>query len=132
MITKLWYDNNLCGKEISNFKTTEIDISNKTFGLWTVLYKTDKRDIGGNIMWHCRCQCGIERDVNSAALRSGRSLSCGSHKNISKGNDKIKKLLQKANITFEIEKKFSTCKDKNYLPFDFYVDNSYLIEYDGS
>ena len=32
---------------------------------------------------------------------------------------------------YEIEKKFATCIDQRYLPFDFYVDNKYLIEYDG-
>jgi len=35
------------------------------------------------------------------------------------------------NIPFEIEKKFSSCKDIKELPFDFYVKSSYLIEFDG-
>lgn len=131
MITKIWHDNNLSGKIIANPKTTEIDLTNQTFGLWTALYKTDKRTSSGGILWHCRCQCGIERDVSGLSLRQGTSLSCGSHNNISKGNEKIKKLLQEANIPFELEKKFSSCKDRKELPFDFFVNNSYLIEYDG-
>jgi hypothetical protein len=112
-------------------KTSEIDLANKKFGLWSVLYKTNKRDKGGNIYWHCKCECGIERDVLSTSLRNGTSLSCGAHKNISKGNEKIKEILTEANISFEAEKKFNTCKDKKELPFDFYVNNEYLIEYDG-
>lgn len=36
-----------------------------------------------------------------------------------------------AGIVFETEKKFETCKDKKILPFDFFVNNEYLIEYDG-
>jgi hypothetical protein len=131
MITKVWYDANLTGKEVINKKTSEIDLANKKFGLWSVLYKTNKRDKGGNIYWHCKCECGIERDVLSTSLRNGTSLSCGAHKNISKGNEKIKEILTEANISFEAEKKFNTCKDKKELPFDFYVNNEYLIEYDG-
>lgn len=132
MITKLWYDAGLLNKIIENPKTTEKDITNQDFGLWHVLYKTDKRNAGGIIYWHCRCACGVEKDVLGSSLRMGLSLSCGHHKNISKGNEKIKILLQQANIPFEIEKTFPSCKDKNPLPFDFYVNNTYLIEYDGS
>ena len=43
-------------------------------------------------------------------------------------------LLLKNNISFECEKIFPTCKNPktNYpLRFDFFVDNKYLIEYNG-
>ena len=130
MITKVWYDANLKGKEIIN-KTSTIDLTNQIFGKWTVLYKTDKRNTNGGIYWHCRCECGKEKDVLSQSLRLGRSLSCGNHNNISRGNVKISEILDKNGIDYEVEKKFSTCIDKTYLPFDFYVENKYLIEYDG-
>lgn len=131
MITKIWYDNHLSGKIVENPSTTEKDITGQKFGKWTVLYKTNKRNAGGIIYWHCRCECGVERDVLGSSLRNGYSLSCGLHPNISKGNYKIAELLRAANIPFESEKTFSTCKDKKELPFDFYVNNQYLIEYDG-
>lgn len=131
MITKLWFDAGLIGKETIITNTTEIDLSNQTFGAWTVLYKTDKRSSNGNILWHCRCRCGIEKDISGASLRNGTSLSCGTHSNISKGNEKIKNILFAHNIPFEIEKTFDTCQDRRKLPFDFFVNNSYLIEYDG-
>lgn len=130
MITKLWYDAGLNGKSIETEKTTEIDITGQKFGQWTVLYKTDKRSANGSIYWHCRCKCGNEKDVISASLRNGTSLSCGLH-NVSKGNEKIRQLLEEAKIPFEAEKKFDNCKDKKELPFDFYVNNHYLIEFDG-
>ena len=130
MITKLWYDANLTGKTI-NSSTTEIDLTGQQFGKWTVLYKTDKRNAGGVIYWHCKCECGNEKDVLGTSLRQKRSLSCGLHNNISRGNVKISEILDNANINYEIEKKFDTCKDQTYLPFDFYIDNKYLIEYDG-
>lgn len=131
MITKIWFDNNLIGKDVNNIKTTEIDITNQDFGYWHVLYKTDKRNAAGVIYWHCRCKCGVEKDVLGTSLRSHTSLSCGNHSNVSKGNFKIMQLLKDANIPFETEKKFKTCKDQKEMPFDFYVNNSYLIEYDG-
>lgn len=131
MITKLWYDANLKGKVIENPNTTKIDLTGQTFGLWTVIKESNKRDNGGNVYWLCRCKCGVEKEISSASLRNGRSLSCGAHSNISAGNEKIKTILQKENIKFELEKKFPTCKDKKELPFDFYVNNEYLIEYDG-
>ena len=131
MITNLWYKNNLSGKETVIKKTSEINMTGQKIGKWTVLYKTEKRNAGGIIYWHCQCECGQEKDVLGTSLRQGKSLSCGNHTNISKGNTKISELLDEANIPYEIEKKFSTCKDKKELPFDFYVNNKYLIEYDG-
>lgn len=131
MITKIWYDANLKGKQRKYENTTEIDLTNQVFGKWTVLYKADKRNVSGVIYWHCKCECGKEKDVLGTSLRQGRSLSCGLHSNISRGNVKIADILDENNISYEVEKKFATCKDKTYLPFDFYINNKYLIEYDG-
>lgn len=43
-------------------------------GEWEVLYHVE-----GSFptKWHCRCSCGVERDVGAQALKEGRSLSCG-------------------------------------------------------
>lgn len=131
MITKIWYDANLKGKTVKNLKTTEVDITGQRFGKWTVLYKTEKRNAGGCIYWHCKCDCGKEKDVLGTSLRQGRSLSCGLHNNISRGNTKIAEILDMANINYEVEKKFCMCKDQKELPFDFFINNQYLIEYDG-
>ncbi len=131
MITKIWYDANLSGKQHINLDSQMIDITGKIFGKWTVLYKTNKRNTGGVIYWHCRCECGNEKDVLGTSLRAGRSLSCGLHSNISKGNVKIADILDQANIFYQTQKKFSTCKDIKELPFDFFINHEYLIEYDG-
>ena len=37
----------------------------------------------------------------------------------------------KMGLFMKQKKKFETCKDKSYLPFDFFVEDKYLIEYDG-
>lgn len=53
------------------------DLTGKQFNYWTVLYKSDKRSTGGGIYWHCKCRCGIEKDVLGQSLKNGRSQSCG-------------------------------------------------------
>ena len=50
----------------------------------------------------------------------------------SKGEAKVYAILEKYSILFEIQKRFKECRDKNPLPFDFYLPNqNTLIEFDG-
>ena len=50
----------------------------------------------------------------------------------SKGEKSIQDYLTKNNISFIKQKYFEDCKDKKYLPFDFYLEDYNLcIEYDG-
>ena len=51
------------------------DISNQTFGRWTVIRLIGR--LRGNALWLCRCECGNEQPVIGGALRSGHSKSCG-------------------------------------------------------
>ena len=53
------------------------DLSNKKFGKLTASYKTDKQNKNGHILWHCKCECGNEKDVSAETLRRGESRSCG-------------------------------------------------------
>ena len=55
----------------------EKDLTGQQFGEWTVLWRVPSRN--GNAYWHCRCSCGIEKDVRVDHLQSGRSTSCGGH-----------------------------------------------------
>lgn len=57
--------------------------------------------------------------------------SCGCKKIMSKGEEKIKQILDTNNISYEQQKVFKDCKDKTPLRFDFFVDDNYIIEYDG-
>lgn len=50
---------------------------------------------------------------------------------MSKGEFKIKQILEDNCIQFEQEKRFEDCKDQTFLPFDFYVNDEYIIEFDG-
>ncbi len=45
-------------------------------GMFTVLGR-GPRNPSGNIKYHCRCDCGNEKFVNSGSLRRGMSKSCG-------------------------------------------------------
>ena len=49
-----------------------IDLTNQTFGEWTVLEKAPS-DKNGNTKWRCRCSCGTVKDVAATSLRNGVS-----------------------------------------------------------
>lgn len=108
-----------------------IDLTGQVFGDFKVLYQAPHEKYKP-VKWHCKClRCGLQKDINSQSLRESRSKYCKCHR-ASKGQDKIKQLLIQNNIIFQQEKAFPSCKGElRELPFDFYVENSYLIEYDG-
>ena len=58
-------------------------------------------------------------------------MSCGCL--ISKGEYKIKQILQQNNIAFEEQKTFPDLKSEKgfLLKYDFFINNEYLIEFDG-
>ena len=58
----------------------KIDLTGHHFGLWTVLYECPERK-NNKICWHCKCECGNEKDLVGEVLRDGRSKSCGCLKN---------------------------------------------------
>lgn len=108
-----------------------IDLVNQQFGSLKVIEMTDKRDSNRSVIWKCECECGNIIELSSHVLRQGQT-SCGCKK--SKGELKIAQLLLKAEIPFETQKTFETCRfpDTKWLAkFDFFVNGKYLIEYDG-
>lgn len=92
------------------------------------------------VYWNCTClKCGRKNViVLGDYLRNGDTKSCGCI--ISYNENKIKKLLDKANINYTTQKKFnglsSTGRKCDELMFDFAIYKNdilqYLIEYDGS
>ena len=104
------------------------DLTNKTHGWILALEPTEERH-NDLVVWKCKCLlCNniFTRDTTEFE----RSVSCGCL-NVSEGVKKIEILLNNYNIPFVKEKRFETCKDTLPLPFDFYVNNQYLIEFDG-
>lgn len=126
-----------CGclsKEITaqnNRKYKTMDLLGKKFGKLTALEKLEKRS-GSNVVWKCQCECGGITEVSSVHLTNGDIVSCGCI--ISKGEELIAQLLTVYNIPFEKQKTFDSCRyPKTNYParFDFWVNEQYLIEFDG-
>lgn len=113
-------------------EVTTIDLTGQQFGRLTVLHRAGSNKYN-SAMWLCQCSCGNQKIISGALLRKGQSKSCGCLK--SAGEEKIASLLREHNIDFLTEKTFDTCyfTDSNRAAkFDFYVNNTYLIEYDGA
>lgn len=104
------------------------NITGQKFGLLTALQQTGETRFQQKI-WKCQCDCGNITYVPIGSLTSGSTQSCGCL--VSKGENKIKKILSQKNIPFQQQKSFADCKDKGVLFFDFYVNNQYLIQFDG-
>ena len=113
------------------------DLTGKKFGKLTVIKKSYQKD--NKIFWECKCECGTITIVSASNLRSGHTKSCGCGRSwgqgrTSLGEEKIIKLLQQADISFEREKTFpDLLKHGNHLRCDFYIpaQNS-VIEFNGS
>ena len=117
-----------CLQKERTSQANSIDLTNQKFGLLTAKQRITENNCTYYI---CNCDCGnTDIKVDGRNLKSGHTISCGCIK--SKGETKIASFLRKYKISFEREKIFSTCKDKQELPFDFYLpDYNILIEYDG-
>jgi len=78
----------------------------------------------------CNCDCGGSWTGKFHQLKDGMTKSCGCLK--SNGEYIVKKWLAKHNITNQQQKRFSGCRYKRSLPFDFYIPNKKMcIEYHG-
>ena len=118
-----------CGCKRNYKESHYINLLGQRFGKLTVIAPLES-NIRGLKQWQCQCDCGTIIKVNSNDLRTGHTTSCGCLR--SKGEEKISNILRAYNISFEKEKTFKTCISKNhYARFDFFVNNQYLIEYDG-
>jgi len=80
--------------------------------------------------------CGEITDLTYKNFSLGkRCRHCASRTTNSKASELLKRLLTQINIDFELEKKFTDCKNpmtEQYLRFDFYIEKlNLLIEIDG-
>lgn len=125
----------LCGQTKScGCLTPALDITGKRFGKLVAIKPTEKHS-NSSILWECQCDCGNIHYASVSDLNMGYVQSCGCL-TCSKGELKIRQLLQINNISYKTEVKFNNLKQKNYLRFDFGIYNTkneliYLIEYDG-
>ena len=114
-----------------------LNLKNQIFGSLLVM---DEEPVRQNetyhYYWKCYCnKCGNFSFVRSDILTSGNKIFCDKCNNFfSQGERKIYDLLKNNNIHFETQKIFDNCRfpDTNFVAkFDFYIDNKYIIEFDG-
>lgn len=108
------------------------DIINGTKVL-DVEYRLDNRNFNEcYILGECKF-CGSPFWVKKTSLSKNNTKSCGCINN-SSGERTIEILLDSNKIPYEREKRFEDCYFQNSkikCRFDFFVDNKYLIEFDG-
>lgn len=63
------------GRKSCGCETRLIDLTGKKFGRLTVIKRAE--DKKGKTYWHCRCECGKEKNVCASHLTSGKIVSCG-------------------------------------------------------
>ena len=56
-----------------------IDITSQKFGKMLVI-GISGRNKKGEILWLCKCDCGVEKTVRAADLKDGKVVSCGCYK----------------------------------------------------
>lgn len=109
------------------------NLTGKRFGMLTVIGLDINRSSTKEKFYICKCDCGNEKSIQQSSLLSNKAISCGCSR-VSKGEFKIANLLKDYNIPFTTEQTFDSCinpKTNKKLRFDFFVNNSYLIEYNG-
>lgn len=82
----------------------------------------------------CNCNNIFETSFNSFYYTRNKFAQCcpDCSKKYSSGEIKIKHFLEKMKINYIPQYRFEDCKDKNTLPFDFYLpDYNAIIEFDG-
>lgn len=84
-----------CYKSEQTSKRSIKDLTNQRFGKLTVLYRVGSNARQSSI-WHCRCDCGKEKDILGTSLVAGLTQSCGclrsettTQKNLKKSDIKI-------------------------------------------
>ena len=135
-----------CGQQIevasSNLKSghalscgchRRTNITNQKFDYLTAIEPTlENTNHDGSIIWKCICDCGKICYKSVSDLKTSTNNSCGCQRVYSRGEEKIQEILLQNNISFEREKIFKNCCfDKWPSRFDFYIDNNYIIEFDG-
>lgn len=105
------------------------DITGQRFGKLVALHPTTMNN-RREMQWIFQCDCGNTKELPGVSVTKGNTLSCGCLK-MSHGELKITQLLKEANIPYTREKALFTFDNGASARFDFFVDETYVIEYDG-
>lgn len=112
------------------------DLTGQKFGKLTALkIDWDKTKEFGDTAWKWKCECGNIKSIRYSNVIYGGTHSCGCVGR-SYGEELVKEVLDKHEITYEEEYKFDDLKDKGFLRYDFALLDKKdevieLIEFDG-
>ena len=111
-------------------KKPTINLIGETFEYLTVIDRAGS-DNRGEAKWLCQCECGNTVIVLGSNLRTGHTQSCGCMR-YSHGEQKIINILNENNIKYQTGESLGLILPSGYAArFDFYINNQYVIEYDG-
>lgn len=106
------------------------DLTGQQFGKLNVLYLNKEKSNLGRSIWHCKCSCGTEIDVQANNLKNGHTISCGCIH--SKGEFIIRQCLNDLQLKYKTEFTFLDLPKRR---FDFAIFNNEqlkcVIEFDG-
>lgn len=112
-------------------ETRSYDLKNQRFGKLLAIQNLgyDKNKKGN--LWLCKCDCGNFHKTTARNLIRGDTKSCGCLTSF--GEETIRKILTSNNIIFSTQKIYFDLisENGNFLRYDFYVNNEFLLEYDG-
>lgn len=117
-------------KAAENGRSCAYDLTGQRFGKLVVqelVEDAEKRS------WKCLCDCGNTYVVTSKNLLNRKVSSCGCLGK-SLGEYTIERILNENGIRYIAQHSFENCvfPDTGYRAFfDFYIDNKYVLEYDG-
>ena len=122
-----------CYQKLRTSEASTKDLVGQIIGNFTVLESIMGTKYEERHKWRCRCNlCGNENAyISTDNIRTQESCGCLIE---SKGSRKIQEILTQNNIPFIQEKRFSDLRFEDtgrQARFDFYVNNEYIIEYDG-
>lgn len=119
--------------ELGKANSEAAEITGQKFGKLTAIEPTNQRQ-NRSIIWKCQCECGNLHYASVSNLKDGSVTRCSMCKISSKGEEEIAQLLEQYQILFNREFTFEDCvfpDTGRRARFDFWVNNSYLIEFDG-
>lgn len=106
------------------------NIAGQRFGNLIAIEATEERR-HGSVVWKCQCDCGNTHLASAELLLNGHCKSCGCIR--SRGNQKIKEILQNMQINFIAEYRVRINNINYYYDFAIIENDKIkcLIEYDG-
>jgi hypothetical protein len=113
-----------CGDYSKHPRVKKENLINQKFSKLLVLQDSGEK-VGSHTLWICKCDCGNIVKVRGDYLKSGHTASCGCI--LSKGEDKIAKILKDNGISFVKHKYEPNCMfpSSKGAFFDFYLEPDY-------